>query len=150
MQCGFGADTSTVTPDCHANDRCVEGTSEVGLKIKNMNSINLDNQFVVMTKSDFMDMVRETANVYAAAQMQAARPSTSALGAEYLTREETAVMLNVSLPTLWRWNRTGLLSNYKDGEAKVVYLKDEVLNFIKGRKNQKCLPCPNKMEGGES
>lgn len=96
-----------------------------------------ENQFIVMTKSDFMDLLNDLAKNLAATSTNDDKTSTSSSSDEYLTREQVASMLGASFTTLWRWNNMGLLVNYKDGERKVVYLRSDVLNFIKSRKNSK-------------
>lgn len=44
---------------------------------------------------------------------------------EFYTREETAKLLNVSLTTLFHWNKNGTLRNTKLGK-KVYYSKSDV------------------------
>lgn len=44
----------------------------------------------------------------------------------YLTREETAKLLSVSLVTLWDWTRKDILPAYRIGN-KVRYKKSEVI-----------------------
>ncbi len=44
---------------------------------------------------------------------------------EYLSIEETAILLKVSKPTLWRWTKDGILQSYGLG-AKVYYIRKEV------------------------
>lgn len=52
----------------------------------------------------------------------------------YLTRQETAKLLSVSLVTLWDWTRKDLIPAYRIGN-KIRYKKSEVLNSL-GKKNQ--------------
>ena len=95
---------------------------------------NSNTQFFVMTMSDYMNMVHEAARNLVAVQ-SATSPSTTEMEDKYMTRQEVAKLLKASLTSLWRWNKEGILCNYKDGNAKVVYLKEEVYDFIKNRKN---------------
>ena len=95
---------------------------------------NSNTQFIVMTMSDYMNMVHEAARNLVAVQ-SATSPSTTEMEYKYMTRQEVAKLLKASLTSLWRWNKEGILCNYKDGNAKVVYLKEEVYDFIKNRKN---------------
>lgn len=83
-----------------------------------------------MTMSDYMNMVHEAARNLVAVQ-SATSPSTTEMEDKYMTRQEVAKLLKASLTSLWRWNKEGILCNYKDGNAKVVYLKEEVYDFIK-------------------
>ena len=50
---------------------------------------------------------------------------------ELLTRTECAKLLKISTTTLWKITKEGELSSQKIG-AKVLYLKDDVENYIKG------------------
>ncbi len=51
-----------------------------------------------------------------------------------LTRQATAEMLDVTLATLWRWEREGSLLPIRIGK-KVRYRKSEVKKIQKGRGN---------------
>lgn len=48
---------------------------------------------------------------------------------ELLTRQETAKLLDVSLPTLHSWTKKNILQAYRIGN-KVRYKKDEVLKAL--------------------
>ncbi|MEI2738122.1 MAG: helix-turn-helix domain-containing protein [Chitinophagaceae bacterium] len=58
----------------------------------------------------------------------------------YLTRREVAQMLDISLPTLNDWSKSGLLRSYKIGN-RVLYRMNEIEEaitqgaFKKGRRN---------------
>lgn len=47
-----------------------------------------------------------------------------------ITREETAKLLNVSLTTLYHWNKNNVLKNKKIS-SRVYYLKNDVMNKLK-------------------
>jgi len=47
-----------------------------------------------------------------------------------ITREETAKLLNVSLTTLYLWNKNNILKNKKIN-SRVYYLKNEVMDKLK-------------------
>jgi DNA invertase Pin-like site-specific DNA recombinase len=47
-----------------------------------------------------------------------------------ITREETAKLLNVSLTTLYLWNKNEILKNKKIN-SRVYYLKNDVMNKLK-------------------
>lgn len=47
-----------------------------------------------------------------------------------ITREETAKLLNVSLTTLYLWNKNNILKNKKIN-SRVYYLKNDVMNKLK-------------------
>lgn len=47
-----------------------------------------------------------------------------------LTRQEASTLLKVSFPTLWSWNKSGILRAQKMGK-KVFYNKDDVLRQLR-------------------
>ncbi len=47
-----------------------------------------------------------------------------------LTREEVAELLNVTKPTLWRWEKAGYLIPKKIGK-RVLYLRSEVEEMVR-------------------
>jgi excisionase family DNA binding protein len=47
-----------------------------------------------------------------------------------LTREETAELLSISLPTLWKYTRDGLFPGWRIG-SRVRYKKSEILSALK-------------------
>lgn len=47
-----------------------------------------------------------------------------------LTREETAEILSISLVTLWKWTKDGLLPSYRIGK-KIRYKKSEIILSLK-------------------
>lgn len=53
----------------------------------------------------------------------------------YLSSLKTAELLHISMPTLRRWTKDGILPNYKfGGSRKVLYKYEEVQNLLE-RKN---------------
>jgi excisionase family DNA binding protein len=56
----------------------------------------------------------------------------------YLTSVEAANLLHISLPTLRRWTRDGLLPNYRFGESRrVLYKYEEVIKLLERKKLMK-------------
>ena len=53
-------------------------------------------------------------------------------GERFLSRKNTAKMLEVGFPTLWRWDKEGILRKIKVGGRKVYYHYDDVLNLLRG------------------
>ncbi|GAB3750060.1 helix-turn-helix transcriptional regulator [Spirosoma pomorum] len=51
-------------------------------------------------------------------------------GDNILTREETAELLKISLPTLTDWTNRGILQSYRLGGNKVRYIEGEVRNAL--------------------
>jgi excisionase family DNA binding protein len=48
---------------------------------------------------------------------------------EILTREQVSNILNTSYPTLWKWNKSGVLKAHKIGN-KVFYKKEDVMSKL--------------------
>ena len=48
----------------------------------------------------------------------------------YLTRDEAAKLLKISLPTLGTWTKSGKIISHQVG-GRVLYLKSELLNLNK-------------------
>ncbi|WP_438711438.1 helix-turn-helix domain-containing protein [Aquimarina muelleri] len=48
---------------------------------------------------------------------------------ELLTREQTAKLLSVSLPTLNKWSKLGILNSYHMGN-RVYYKKQEIISTL--------------------
>lgn len=103
---------------------------------------NFANQLVVVTKADYEAMVHEQAHKEAIALSE---PKSSDItskgevikpiifsGERFLCRKDAAKMLDVGLPTLWRWNNEGRLKAIKVGGRKVYYHYDDVLAMLKG------------------
>ena len=65
---------------------------------------NSNTQFIVMTMSDYMNMVHEAARNLVAVQ-SATSPSTTEMEDKYMTRQEVAKLLKASLTSLWRCNK---------------------------------------------
>ena len=103
---------------------------------------NLANQFVVVTKADYEALVHELAHKEAAALSE---PKSSDItckgevikpimcnGERFLCRKDAAKVLDVGLPTLWRWDKKGVLKAIKVGARKVYYRYDDVSAMLKG------------------
>ncbi|MBQ4519625.1 MAG: helix-turn-helix domain-containing protein [Bacteroidaceae bacterium] len=69
------------------------------------------------------DTVRQVMN-QAKAEAEAAKEMAT------LTREEVAELLNVTKPTLWRWEKAGYLIPKKIGK-RVLYLRSEVEEMVR-------------------
>jgi excisionase family DNA binding protein len=53
----------------------------------------------------------------------------------YLTSIETAELLHISMPTLRRWTKEGILPKYKFGGSRKVLYKYEEVKHLLERKN---------------
>ena len=93
---------------------------------------NLANQLVVVTKADYEAMVHEQAHKEAVALSE---PKSSDItskgeviksimcnGERFLSRKDAAKILDVGLPTLWRWNNEGLLH--------AIQFKDPIITLV--------------------
>ena len=56
-------------------------------------------------------------------------------GERFLSRKNTSKMLEVGYPTLWRWNKEGILKAIKVGRRKVYYRYDDIFNLLRGNNN---------------
>ena len=52
-------------------------------------------------------------------------------GERYYTRKETAKLLNVSLATLTRWSRKGILVPVKISPRKVFYREEDIKKLLR-------------------
>ncbi|PZU24449.1 MAG: DNA-binding protein [Chryseobacterium sp.] len=75
---------------------------------------------------DFEQVVRKVVN-----QMQVEQQASKNEKLTY-TRDETAELLNVSLTTLYNWNKKGILKPTTKIGKLVYYSKNEVLSKLKG------------------
>ena len=57
------------------------------------------------------------------------KAQTSDESIDYITRKETAQLLNVSLVTLSSWTKKSILKSYKIG-SRVLYKKSEVIQSL--------------------
>lgn len=55
----------------------------------------------------------------------------------FMTREEVANFLKISLPTLWAWTKEGTLKSYTIGN-KVRYIESEVIAAVKATGKEVC------------
>lgn len=59
------------------------------------------------------------------------KPPSSKKDTEFITRRDTAELLNVSLPTLDKWSKDGLLTAHRISKTNSIrYNKSEVLSSI--------------------
>ena len=101
------------------------------------NNTFLDNQLVVMSRSDLDTMVNEMAQSIVAAQTKNMQEDNEAgMNAterkRFITRKETARLLHVNYTTLWRWNRDGYLRSRKIGGRHVMYKLSDVMALLNG------------------
>ena len=86
-------------------------------------------QFVSISPDDLADLISK--KVETTFQNQFREISASKEKKEFLTREETAKLLNVTYPTLWRYVRDGKLTQYNFEGKTFFKLSDIEQGFIK-------------------
>jgi len=64
-------------------------------------------------------------------QKSYADSSKSNSNKELLSRKEVAELLGISLVSVWKWSRQGVLKPHRIGGNKVYFLKSEVLASLK-------------------
>lgn len=58
-------------------------------------------------------------------------------GEKYLSSKQACTLLGVKYPSLWRWNRSGILKHLKIG-GRVLYRYADIKDFLNGKSdNQK-------------
>ena len=76
--------------------------------------------------TEFKNIISETVRE----EMQKIATQTPPPETEYITRNQTAQILGVSLPTLNDWTKRGLIIGYRIG-TRVRYKKAEILEAVK-------------------
>lgn len=97
---------------------------------------------VFMTKEDFENLIKEQVQAMMAVNTAAMPTDISTKGepvrpllvngVKYLTRTDTARLLGKSFPTLFRYNRDGILQSVKMGPRSVYYRYDDVVRMLGG------------------
>ena len=94
--------------------------------------------FSGLTPSDFFSRIEEIID-----SRLKNLPAPSGQSPGYLSRDEVADLLKISLPTLNQWSKQGMIKSYKIGN-RVLYKKDEIetavenLTLNKFKKYKKC------------
>jgi len=58
-------------------------------------------------------------------------------GEKFLSSKQACTLLGVKYPSLWRWNKSGILKHIKTG-GRVLYKYTDIKNFLNGKsENQK-------------
>ena len=56
-------------------------------------------------------------------------------GEKYLSSKQACTLLGVKYPSLWRWNKSGILKHLKMG-GRVLYKYADVKNFLNGKSKE--------------
>lgn len=56
-------------------------------------------------------------------------------GEKYLSSKQACTLLGVKYPSLWRWNKSGILKQLKMG-GRVLYKYADVKNFLNGKSKE--------------
>jgi hypothetical protein len=76
--------------------------------------------------SELQSIISETVR----AEMQQICTATTSPETEFITRQETAKILDISLPTLNEWTKQGIVIGYRIN-TRVRYKKGEILDAVK-------------------
>ena len=92
--------------------------------------MNTDIRIIDLQTSDLVSLIKETvaSEFQRFSNLMATIPKEDEQ-TKIITRDETAKMLNVSLTTLFHWNRNKILEAKKIG-SRVYYLKNDVLSKL--------------------
>ena len=101
-------------------------------KLNSFNMIGLSQQpqastFMFIDEAQLRSVIAETVKQV---MKQAKAEAEAAKEMATLTREEVAELLNVTKPTLWRWEKAGYLIPKKVGK-RVLYLRSEVEEMVR-------------------
>lgn len=101
-------------------------------------------QMVFMTKQDFENLLKEQVQAMMEAKTAVTPTDISVKGetikpllvngVKYLTRTDTSKLLGKSFPALWRWSKSGKLTNIKLGQ-NVYYRYDDIVKLLEGEKS---------------
>ncbi len=107
-----------------------------------MNYFLNSDQIVIVRKEDYDAMVNEQANKIISVQKEQPLQDVTkdgeiikpiiCDGVRYVTRIDASKLLDVGLPTLWRWNKEGRLHAIKVGAHRVYYKYEDVIAILKG------------------
>lgn len=86
-------------------------------------------KFVQVSTDELRDLVIDSVAYVMNKREQEKTESKETEKTKYLTRKEVSEMLDVSFSTLWRWERSQTLENYKVG-GKVFYKEQDVEELI--------------------
>ena len=81
----------------------------------------METVFLSLSKSDFQDLIAETVNACFRRNYSPDKPNPDS----YITRQEAAGILHITLPTLLAWTLDGKVKGYRIGR-RVLYKKNEV------------------------
>lgn len=82
----------------------------------------METVFLSLTKSDFQDLIADTVNSCLRRNANQNPPSQPD---NYITRQEAADILHITLPTLLNWTMDGKVKGYRIGR-RVLYKNHEI------------------------
>jgi excisionase family DNA binding protein len=85
----------------------------------------MSQNLILFSESDLRLIVSETVRN----EIQSFKQVEKTQDSNLLTRQETAQILGISLPTLYNYSKDGRLPYYRIG-SRIRYKKDEVLNSL--------------------
>lgn len=96
------------------------------IPVNNLKFIGME-LLVHMTKEDFRNDLKNIVSETIRENHKPEQPTSRE--PEYLTRQETARKFKISLVTLHRWTKAGIVKDYKIG-GRVLYRVEEIENAI--------------------
>ncbi len=93
---------------------------------KNRNTPQNGGVCFILSEADLRSVVKE---MYHEEQLRVKRAIEAQKERATITRQEASRMLNVTLSTLWRWNKDGYLTPVKIG-SKVLYRTSDIEQML--------------------
>lgn len=90
----------------------------------------LVDQFVTLLSSKIAESVNHAAKNILSELKQQQHEELNEVADGFLTREETAKLLKISYPTLWRYQQDGTLPYHRVGRS-ILFNKSDVVNATK-------------------
>lgn len=97
----------------------------------------LGNQLIVLSKNDLEVLIKRAAlSITAEQAMHDAENDSDKIidGEQYIDRNAAAKLLHVSLYTLWRWDKQGIIRSKKVGGRRILYKYSDIVNAIESEK----------------
>lgn len=90
----------------------------------------LANQFLTLLATTITESVNHAAQNILSELKQKQHENTNEVADGFLTREETAKLLQISYPTLWRYQQDGTLPFHRVGRS-ILFNRKDVINATK-------------------
>lgn len=101
------------------------------------NFFNSNNQFIVLSRSDFLAALNEIAQGLIKAQEEPAPSKSSQQDEEFMSRKQVLKYLGINSTTLWRWEKEKYLVGQTIGSRIKKYKKSDVAAILEGKNHNK-------------